>query len=328
MKPQRYKFIDVAKGILIICVFTGHLNWLAVGKGISSSYIGTIDEIARVWSSFFMAAFFFISGYCSNFNKEYRTFFLNDLRSLIVPSITLAILPIGIIWAFTGQWDLSSIRPYHLVRFISCHWFLPALFWAKQIHFFCRKIGIVSCTIVYLILGCIGVFLSHRVMDYWWMQHSFIFVIFIFFGEQFKVRRISLGNIWYLIFYIILFVLLRIILKNELVVTSGVYINCWEYPLFILIALAGTLGLMYLSKLINTNKVLERLGKSSLVIYCLHFSLIQVFFITFRSSLNALNSHTILLALLALYIFAFTGALIIERIFDTKYLRWIIGKCK
>ena len=165
-------------------------------------------------------------------------------------------------------------------------------------------------------------------MDYWWMQHSFIFVIFIFFGEQFKVRRISLGNIWYLIFYIILFVLLRIILKNELVVTSGVYINWWEYPLFILIALAGTLGLMYLSKLINTNKVLERLGKSSLVIYCLHFSLIQVFFITFRSSLNALNSHTILLVLLALYIFAFTGALIIERIFDTKYLRWIIGKRK
>ena len=50
MKPQRYKFIDVAKGILIICVFTGHLNWLAVGKGISSSYTGTIDEIARVWS--------------------------------------------------------------------------------------------------------------------------------------------------------------------------------------------------------------------------------------------------------------------------------------
>ena len=82
---KRVKYIDVAKGILILCVFTGHLNWFAVGKGISSSYFGTIDEIARVWSSFFMAAFFFITGYCSNFNKDYRPFLLNDLRSLIVP---------------------------------------------------------------------------------------------------------------------------------------------------------------------------------------------------------------------------------------------------
>lgn len=273
-----------------------------------------------------MAAFFFITGYCSNFDKEYRTFLLNDLRILIVPSVTLAVLPIGIIWAFTSQLDLSSIRPYHLVRLISCHWSLPALFWAKQIHYFCRKIGIVSCTIVYLILGCIGVFLSQRVMDYWWMQHSFILVIFIFFGEQFKVRKLSLGKIWYLISYLILFFVLRVLLKIDLVVTSGVFINCLEYPLFVVIAFAGTLGVLYLSKLINTNKVLETVGKSSLVIYCLHFSLIQVFYMCFSSSLNELNAHTFILALLVLYIFAFSTALLIERPLNKKYLRWIIGK--
>lgn len=68
-------------------------------------------------------------------------------------------------------------------------------------------------------------------------------------------------------------------------------------------SVAGALSVLGVCFKIKTNRVLEMLGKKSLVIYCLHFPVFFSFFHMFQTSLGEMEIHTTITVLLILHVF-------------------------
>ena len=326
VKKERLSYIDVAKGILISLVVVWHTTWLAETNGIDNIVFNFVEKIGFIYSPFFMAAFFFITGYCTNFEKKYSQFLLTDLRTLLWPSITLVFIGGGLMYLYDGTPLGNAIRPYHLIRFISCHWFLPAMFWAKQIHYFLKRFK--YNYLIYIPLSFLGVYLSDKVLDYWWMEHSFMFVIFIYLGHIMRGGKFQLvqNPKVFIPLYVIYIVITRLLTPQMPAITSGVGLEIWQLPQFIISATLGSLVIIHLSKKIAHAPFLEYLGKNSLVVYCLHFTLMSLFYKTFQDSLNTTNLQASLLALFAMYVFVIEGCTILSFVLTQRYTKWIIGK--
>lgn len=66
---KRIEYIDVCKGMLILLVLIHHIpqagNWAC---GMDSLVLDYINGYSFIVCSFFMQAFFVVSGYCSSFS--------------------------------------------------------------------------------------------------------------------------------------------------------------------------------------------------------------------------------------------------------------------
>lgn len=90
---KRLSYIDVAKGLLILLVVYDHLPDMYMYKlNLSNEYIEYLDKTQWVYKLFFMLAFFCITGMCSNFNKDFKTFFISNYKSLIIPNVILGMI--------------------------------------------------------------------------------------------------------------------------------------------------------------------------------------------------------------------------------------------
>ncbi len=130
------EFVDVAKGIAMICIVLGHLG---------------IKGINRFVFTFHVPVFFLISGYFISAEEKLSSFIVKKLRTLIVPYyLTCGIIVVlgflkglvlnGISTAFADAkyWIYASIygagdsyqEPFVIVA-IGAIWFLWALFWGS-----------------------------------------------------------------------------------------------------------------------------------------------------------------------------------------------------
>lgn len=131
MGKNRLRYIDIAKGIAIICIILGHLG---------------DENINRVVFTFHVPIFFFITGYFTNSERNITEFAKNKLRTLIVPYIVTCLL-IVILGTMDGwnkgnplyaleYWSKASLYgagTEHMELFfippIGALWFLWATFW-------------------------------------------------------------------------------------------------------------------------------------------------------------------------------------------------------
>lgn len=139
--------------MLILLVVLHHTSWQAEMNGVESFLFLSVKELNFLIVPFFMAAFFAVTGYCTNFDKPYMQFLIADVKTLLFPSVSLVVVAALLRYCMMGEWDFSWLTPHRLTRFLSLHWFLPALFWVKQIHYWLQK------TNIYLAWG--GVFDVH-----------------------------------------------------------------------------------------------------------------------------------------------------------------------
>ena len=89
---KRITYIDVAKGILICCLLYGHMLIYACAEGINDSVMPIMWESVSLYNAFFMQTFFLITGLCSSFNKEFKSFLWGNVKALIIPSIIMVII--------------------------------------------------------------------------------------------------------------------------------------------------------------------------------------------------------------------------------------------
>jgi len=137
---QRIEYIDIAKGIAIICVVLGHLG---------------IAQINQVVFTFHLPIFFIITGYFTHADTPIQKFIKKKFRTLIVPymatcfvivilsivrNILLKILigtpentwKVALYWiyaSFYGAGD-SYTEPFP-IKAIGAIWFLLATFWSS-----------------------------------------------------------------------------------------------------------------------------------------------------------------------------------------------------
>ena len=129
----RVRYIDVAKGIAIICIILGHLG---------------NSEINRVVFTFHVPIFYFITGYFVSCKRSLKEFAANSARTLLVPYyITCVVMIIlGTVKGFRAgdagaaavRWIFASLyaagdsytEPFTIPA-IGAIWFLWAAFWGK-----------------------------------------------------------------------------------------------------------------------------------------------------------------------------------------------------
>ncbi len=162
MTPQRFEFIDIAKGLGILAVVWAHI--MLVGW----SY--------RLIYAFHMPLFFFISGFLFNEGKypSFGSFITKRFRRLIVPYLAYSLVT-WCIWALfryiRGDDVQSYIMPL-LQTFIaqgsgtylvhnSALWFIPCLFAVEIMYFFIRKTDDIAVIMLCIFAGGGGLLLKH-----------------------------------------------------------------------------------------------------------------------------------------------------------------------
>lgn len=136
MEKQRFQFIDIARGLAIICIVLGHLGQA---------------NINRVVFTFHVPIFFLITGYFMNDKTSIKDFIKKKARTLIVPYFVACIFIIAAallmnrvmnggyndravlerwVWAAIYGAGDSYDKPFVIYQ-IGALWFLLATFWGS-----------------------------------------------------------------------------------------------------------------------------------------------------------------------------------------------------
>lgn len=337
---ERIHYLDIAKGVLILMVIYNHTGNLAEASGITNSTINFIPS-TRFFKSFFMPAFFIITGMCSNFKKPLKEFIISNAKALLIPAITLLLVRVSVRYILTGtvsSLELSGLMSKKVFFNLGYwNWFLTALFTTKVIFYLVTNYvkKDIAQVVILLSLHIIGILIynfktdSHIFFNFYFYQHALMFAIYIWIGNNLSKIIHKPQIFWSSIFLFSITYLLYLLLGGAAKlpsITSDPYLPIRDiFPHFIM-STCGSIALIYICKQINRNRILEEIGKNTLVIYCLHFQFMFSFYEIFRDQLCSMNTHQTITTLIIMYIFTVVGCLAFSKLLNTKYLKFILGK--
>lgn len=269
---MRKTYIDVLKGIGIFYVVLGHIT-----------NIGELREY--IWN-FHMPLFFAISGFLYNADKYpgFKGFFKSRVKSIYIPYVLFFLITFlywvvierkfrggeySILHQFLGLF-YGTVEGNHM--YFNCAlWFLPCLFSVELMFYFVSKInnniGIFALLVLSFAIGTLLVQNDLKVLPLG--LHTAFFAI-IFYGIGYISKNLEPG-----------FINLSITLKIILLIGS-LFVQIWILKTkhfisidkatinYIAIALIGIVFYMTLSLLIKKSRILEYLGKNSLIILGFH----------------------------------------------------------
>lgn len=251
-------WLDIAKGIGIILVIVGHC-------------IFPCHELIGI---FHMPLFFFLAGITYR-QHESSKFILSKINRIGVPYIfwtilssCLALIP----HPYSG--DLNGPL-----------WFLQTIFAALVIMYMAstyNKNAVVWTSVICLVFFYIYHRLSWNFLPFH-LDRALIAYIYIVTGfllkKQVKAVTIKSQNGLYaacltgLFLTLFAYLYLRKGFKGSFVQLT-MYDN--NFVLVFIASLLGSISVVYISKIISSNRFLEYCGKNSLVIMCVHFPLCQI----------------------------------------------------
>lgn len=326
MSKERLHYIDIAKGLLIIFLCFHHFPQALVTCGMSMEYKEMLhDSWSIYYMVFFMQAFFLITGYCTNWQKEFKPFLISNVKMLLIPAVCYVFLTQLFLSLFFGGWKRFYLIFFHGFGF----WFLWSLFTCKIAYWLMLRLPYNRvCILGLMILVCFtGVYSSSHIwlipnFAYW--KQSMVIFIFLFIGHQMKLHVASFENKHYILSGG-LFILSLIILKNADIhipfMTAFIDVGIIEVPLYLFLAITGSLALLGISKWIKSNYFLEDLGKLSLVIYGVHSVVLKIL-VKYANQSSVLNMETSFNA----WIFYFITCVLTLLI--SYFIAKIISKCE
>lgn len=333
---SRIAYIDIAKGLLIILLVLGHtVNTLRKGVPSEDLFLNNFHH-ARIyiWTSFYMAAFFIITGYCSNFKKPFVPFLISNFKSLKIPAFVFGFTALVLRSFFNPE---KNAVDNYLVAFFNSFvdsglWFLDALFISKLLYWTILKVSNEIRVIGSVCLGAFVVGFIFYLSDYFpqynigYFTHALLLTLFLFLGQQMKrigiTKKIGVisGLIYMLGILLVLFSSMPVPYVTLKIRLSWITVIPW-----LILAYSGSLLVLLVSKYIQGNRLLEFIGKNSLVFYCSHLMVLgflKSFFIPYFGH-NDLNS---LMFYLMFVLVVLGGCSIISLLVNTRYLRFLIGK--
>lgn len=292
---QRLTYIDIAKGILIILVVTGHV--------VTGSNFVTKTMI-RVINSFHMPAFFIISGMLVNTDKlrkqPFCLFLKKKATRLLVPYVVFEL--IGTVWQMIlqGQIRLNLATVVRRILTVECYvgadWFLIALFFAEMILYGINKL---TNRKWYLLIALGSFLLMFYLPDGMWLlancRRIFAALTFILLGMSW--RTFFAQDSW------LLFMLCTIGLITGSALNSGtpsINLRLFENPLlFVLCGICGAYAILFISRKISAlpkiKNPLEQCGMASLVIMGTHQNMLLPFYIRYRMWTSFLDKTALML---------------------------------
>ena len=339
---KRISYIDVARGLLILSVVLHH-NILSSYYSIPQHQNETINFLQEfqyyMWIPFFMPAFFVLTGYSSNFDKPFKPFISSLVMAIGCPLFFFDIIPYNIeTFQKLNLTDWLAQMPWTLQRFFRYSaWFLRTFFVAKLLYWlinrYCKeKVKNVICFLLF-IFACIAVLLGHGEHG----MHSLMALFYISVGKLCKQYGVfedfKIGNIAVLLYIAITMVLFLLHRQSPYMTNEIIMSDAWDIFTLPILAISGSIGTMNIAKRINKNKILEYIGKYSLIIYCVH--LLPYLGILFNLELESLGIDVdlstagclqTLLYMSTRFIFIVVACCLIAFIIDRPYLRIMMGK--
>lgn len=341
---QRLKYLDVAKGILILIVVFHHIPQVASKLlFIDSDPLAMIDESDWLYSTFFMPSFFIITGYCSNFNANIKSFIWKNFKTLILSGVTLSIISCFIDFtlnfSFVYTIELKKVI-WNFLFYGTHYWFLTVLFLDKVIYFIMGKFhfydsikGILCLSLMLLAVTIYPMIDENDRNNYWYYCHALFFLFFIFCGDFLRNYRFFDGKLLHLgLLYVPLTSVFCFMKYHPPVVTHKIGLqSCSEVPLCILFAIIGTLLIILLAKWVmfffRNVTFIEYIGRISLIIYTIHIVVLTN--VEKYVSLCSLSLDdfcgTILFVAITMFL-SMIIILVVSKILDTPYLKWTTGK--
>lgn len=288
---ERLPYIDIAKGLLMICVILGHITGIGIEfGGVQNNYFEHLGYLlSTFYAPFYMQAFFLITGYTSNFDKPFTLFLSQNSKKLLLPYVFW-----GILYAvfnkvcFHHDLFFTTLDGESLFFLVEYYWFLSSLFIAKILYWFINKLHnkvlIIAVSVALFLLGNIICVHYKEAMGtaHWnnWFHYrnALMMILFISLGQLIKKRPIKVMGLTGTILYVSLFlmsILIGIHLPNN---GHAALLQIKEIPLHIACATAGSLMILFISRFFLPlgNKFLELFGKNSLAIYLTHYFILEI----------------------------------------------------
>lgn len=324
---QRIHYIDVCKGTLILIVILHHIFGLMREYGYLSQ---DTKYLEKIYVPFFMASFFVVTGFCGNFNKEFKPFLIKNIKSLMIPGVCFFIMLRTTELAVDLNVNFLSIcKVFVKLLFKGGPWFLVSLFISKILIWFVQNK--IKHKPAQLGVGCLCLIIASiaktcNVPELWSLYHALGMAVFLLIGIMMRNvvinRWIFICSLLIYIIYITTLIFYELHLPR---ITSRFSLYPYETPFFIIGAVSGTWIIWYICKFINKNIILEYLGKNSLIIYLTHWVIIKSIIIySQRYCWDVGLSNSTIFGLL--FVFTLSICLILVHVFKLKKLRWMLGK--
>ena len=331
---NRLTHIDVAKGLFMLIVVYYHSVCIFqnVCDGIYNANTHILFDTPNLFRAFFMAGFFFVSGMTSKFKRPIKDQIISDAKMLLLPSLIICTLTAFFYPDALDNAEMGILRMNLL--FGGGAWFVTTMFCARIL----QKIILLikndkqrwATVILVGLLGCIVDRIIPTRLEFWYVPKALIFVPFIEFGMSYnklKTKKNTIETICVLL-YLILAAVLFVLGIQAPYVTGTSSLKPLVVPLFLTMAVTGSVLVYVLASKINDNKILEFIGRNTLVYYLTHMT-----FITMGCHLLAKHYDYLSFSMaqctgivVLLVLFASLWSMIFSIILNTKYLKWILGK--
>ena len=327
---KRLIYLDVCKGILILLLLVNHF-YSAINRldiDISNNYLWILGIILITFTPCFMQTFFFISGYCSNFNKPMKEFIISLFKQILIPYLTFSVIG----WLLPIIFPLTESYSTSLSTFGRGLWFLNALFISKLLLYFIIKHIRSTKIIIIVIFLCLflGILLEKYdiLINFFYIRHGLISIFFVGLGFLFKKNQLIMkyGQLISSVFYPFLILLLKATHIEIPLMASGILVTPATLPLFLLLTISGTFAFIQYSKLLQDIKPLIYFGQNSLIVYGMHFYFLLLFTKIFYQIIQPESLLDAIIYFIVLYSTDIVIMYLLTRIMNTKYLSWSIGK--
>lgn len=324
---DRIKYLDIAKGVLIILLVFAHFRSAVNRIPYDSQYFEMVYGWNNIFTCFYMPAFFIISGYCSNFRKPFGKFLLSLVKSLLIPLIAFTLIDQALI-SFLNKTNYFEQLWQHLENGGGL-WFLQAMIIAKLILYGIRRINNTFFwdVLICLILLCMGVALNQFKIgpNPFFYKHALIASFWIAVGQWLKEKPAIYEKAINKSIYVYPIVAVASFFKCTSF-TASISISLLTIPLHIIYAFVGTMFVLKICSMIKESKGLEYWGKNSITVYALHFTPLLFMTQFLWEYLHPDSLWMFFVYFIALYTIEYTICWLLMKLFCVKPFNYVIGK--
>lgn len=319
---SRIQWLDVSKGILILCVILSH------------SYPPGLYE--QFFTPFFLTMFFFVSGCTFSTKRTFKEFIINKGRRLLIPFLLLGLSRVLMYYVIEGGSLVQRLKGLALQ--INCQydemWFVSCMFTSSLLFYFivtlCRRqnrfpeerLALVISSVI-SVLGFIDICIW-KIKFIWEFETACMMVGYMALGYWYRGHRT--GNTRCLekpIFAIpiaMFYTCIVLFFRNNV----NIHAQTFEFPiLFVFSSLIVIPPIIYFSKLLchsYLRRALVFLGRNTLFYYA-YAGIIRIVFYACCGYLNIENEWILPLfcTLISAVLMAFPARIV------KKYLPFAVG---
>lgn len=329
IKEERDSSIDMAKGILIAMLIFHHIVDVCGQMNISNIVISGMRSIQmQMIVCYFMPAFFMITGICSNFNKPFFSFVKNQVKSLLIPAVSFILL-FHIYQGDTIRQLGGTIM--RLFLYGKDYWFLIALFEAKLLYWFLNKYvknskGLLT---ILLVLSLVGSLLNtfDISQNFFMHRHAFDLTLYLGVGNMakscYKKQKVSVSCL------IIFVTILSFYTIADIKIPYVTYTYATPVPHWVshvLLSISGSYLVLWLSRSIKVDALIEYMGKNSLAIFLMQWYTLFMFVGMASATLQSCTWYESVAVIVSIFVSTISIGLLVAYICEHSIFKSLMGK--